>query len=300
MKTATPFARKPPWLRQRLPADPAFGRMEALLAENGLHTICQEGRCPNRGECFSRKTATFLILGDRCTRRCGFCGVAHGAPAPPDAAEPSRIAAAAAALSLAYCVVTSVTRDDLVDGGAGVFAETIRALRNCIPGARIEVLIPDFAGNAAALEIVIAARPDVIAYNLETVERLYPEARPQAAFARSLELLRRIRRAAPGIRVKSGMMLGLGERPGEVEAALRGLLDAGCRIITLGQYLRPKKECLPVIRHLPPEEFDAWRETARSMGFERVASGPFVRSSYHAEELFSPGIASATTPNRTA
>lgn len=281
----TPFARKPAWLRLRLPADPAFGRMQALLTERRLHTVCEEARCPNRGECYSRGTATFLILGDLCTRCCGFCAVAHGAPLPPAPDEPRRIAEAAAALSLQYCVVTSVTRDDLIDGGAGAFAETILALRERIPSARIEVLIPDFQGDAAAVESVIAAGPDVIAHNLETVKRLYPQVRPEAVFARSLELLRRIRSAAPEVCTKSGLMLGLGERQDEVAAALQDLLTAGCRILTLGQYLQPRTECLPVIRHLPPEEFAAWRETALNMGFERVASGPFVRSSYHAGEL---------------
>jgi lipoyl synthase len=281
--------RKPGWLGRPLPSAPAFSRISSLLEDGRLHTVCQEARCPNRGECFSRGTAVFLILGDSCTRRCRFCAVTQGTPEGPDPDEPRRVAEAAARMSLSYIVVTSVTRDDLADGGAGAFAETIRSLRARRPSARIEVLIPDFQGDEAALRTVLDARPDVLNHNLETVARLYPEVRPQAIYGRSLELLRRAGALAPGMTVKSGLMLGLGERPDEVESALRDLLGAGCQILTLGQYLQPKRDCLPVARYVPPGEFDAWREVALGMGFKRVASGPLVRSSYHAEEFYGRG-----------
>jgi lipoic acid synthetase len=277
--------RKPGWLGRPLPSGPVFSRIDALVEDACLHTVCREARCPNRGECFSRGTAVFLILGDCCTRRCRFCAVTQGRPEGLDPDEPRRVADAAARMALDYVVVTSVTRDDLADGGAGAFAETIRLLRARIPSARIEVLIPDFQGDEAALRTVLDARPDVLNHNLETVARLYPEVRPQAIYDRSLELLTRTGSRAPGMAVKSGLMLGLGELPDEVESALRDLLDAGCQILTLGQYLQPKRDCLPVARFVPPGEFDGWREVALGMGFARVASGPLVRSSYHAEEL---------------
>ena len=277
--------RKPDWLRRPLPSDPAFSRIRSLLDDGRLHTVCQEARCPNCGECFSRGTAAFLILGGSCTRRCRFCAVTQGTPERPDPDEPRRVAEAAARMSLDYIVVTSVTRDDLADGGAGAFAETIRALRVRRPGVRIEALIPDFGGDETALRTVIDARPDVLNHNLETVMRLYPAVRPEAVYARSLELLSRVGRRAPDVAVKSGLMLGLGELPDELEAALKDLLAAGCRILTLGQYLQPRKDCLPVARFVPPVEFDAWRKAAFGMGFHRVAAGPLVRSSYQAEEL---------------
>ena len=259
------------------------------MEDGRLHTVCQEARCPNRGECFSRGTAAFLILGGSCTRRCRFCAVTQGTPERPDPDEPRRVAEAAARMSLDYIVVTSVTRDDLADGGAGAFAETIRSLHVCRPSARIEVLVPDFQGDEAALRTVLEVLPDVLNHNLETVARLYPEVRPQAIYDRSLDLLRRAGSRAPGMAVKSGLMLGLGERPDEVESALRDLLGAGCQILTLGQYLQPKRGCLPVARFVPPGEFDAWRETALGMGFAQVAAGPLVRSSYHARELYCNG-----------
>jgi lipoic acid synthetase len=281
--------RKPDWLGRPLPSDPAFFRIRSLLDDGHLHTVCQEASCPNRGECFSRGTAVFLILGDSCTRRCRFCAVTQGTPEGPDPDEPRRVAEAAARMSLSYIVVTSVNRDDLADGGAGFFAETIRFLRARRPSARIEVLIPDFQGDEAALRTVLEALPDVLNHNLETVARLYPEVRPQAIYDRSLELLTRAGSRAPGIAVKSGLMLGLGERPDEVESALSDLLGAGCQLLTLGQYLQPKRNCLPVARFVPPGEFDGWRETALGMGFAQVAAGPLVRSSYHARELYCNG-----------
>jgi lipoyl synthase len=277
--------RKPAWLRRPLPSAPTFSRTRLLLEDEQLHTVCQEARCPNCGECFSRGTAAFLILGDCCTRCCRFCAVTQGTPSKPDPDEPGRIAETASQMGLDYVVVTSVTRDDLPDGGAGAFAETIRCLRSRLPSVRIEVLVPDFEGDGAALATVLAAGPDVLNHNLETVARLYPEVRPQAVYDRSLEVLRQVSMRAPGIAVKSGLMLGLGEQPEEVEAALRDLRDAGCRIVTLGQYLQPKRECLPVARFVTPAEFDAWQEVALRIGFARAASGPLVRSSYHAGEL---------------
>lgn len=284
-KKPSPGSPKPAWLRRRLPSGPVFEEVKVLLKKAHLHTVCEEAMCPNLWECFSRKTATFLILGDTCTRNCGFCAVSHGKPGPLDPMEAVRVAEAAQAMGLSYAVVTSVTRDDLPDGGAEVFAGTIRALREGVPGARVEVLIPDFQGRRVNLESVIAAGPDVLNHNLETVERLYPDVRPQAGYSRSLELMARVKEAAPDLPVKSGMMLGLGERPSEVRSALGDLLDAGCRMLTLGQYLQPSSQHLPVARFVPPDEFDAWRGKALAMGFDQVASGPFVRSSYHAAEL---------------
>ncbi|MCL5808124.1 MAG: lipoyl synthase [Deltaproteobacteria bacterium] len=279
------IARKPLWLRRGIPAAPVHPRLRSFLDDGRLHTVCREARCPNREECFAQGTATFLILGNSCTRRCRFCAVHQGEPRPPDPDEPCRVAEAAVRMSLDYVVVTSVTRDDLHDGGAGAFAETIRAIRVRRPGIRVEILIPDFRGDEDALQIVLAARPDVINHNLETVNRLYPEVRPGAVYTRSLELLGRVGRCAPDVAAKSGLMLGLGERPEELEAALKDLLVNGCRILTLGQYLQPRKGCLPVSRFVPPEEFDTWRRTALTMGFHRVVAGPLVRSSYHAEAL---------------
>lgn len=282
------FVRKPAWLRRGVPSDPAFARLRTLLEAGRIHTVCQEARCPNCAECFAGGRATFLILGDRCTRGCRFCGVTPGEPEPPDPDEPLRIAEAAAGMALGYVVVTSVARDDMADGGAAAFVETIRALRTKLPAARIELLVPDFRGDAAALQRVLEEHPAVLNHNLETVARLYPEVRPRAVYARSLELLGRASRHHSAVAVKSGLMLGLGEYAAEVEGALADLLAAGCRILTLGQYLQPARGRLPVARYLPPEEFEAWRVAALRMGFERVASGPFVRSSYHAEELCAP------------
>jgi len=258
--------------------------VQALIAAGRLHTVCQEARCPNLWECYARNTATFLILGDRCTRDCRFCAVGHGAPAPPDPGEPDRVARAAAEMGLAYVVLTSVTRDDLADGGAAHFAATIAAVRRRLPRARVEVLIPDFQGNLEALAAVIAAGPDVINHNVETVPRLYPRVRPQADYRRSLQLLARV--AASGIPAKSGLMLGLGEDEGEVCTVLEDLRAAGCRILTLGQYLQPTPAHLPVVSWVTPEGFEAWRRRALALGFDEVAAAPLVRSSYHADECF--------------
>jgi len=278
--------RKPPWLTRRLPSGPEYEKIRGLMKRGRLHTVCQEAKCPNIWECFSNRTATFLILGDRCTRNCRFCAVAHNPVEPPDPAEPIRVAQSVEKLGLAYVVVTSVTRDDLPDGGAGHFAKTIREIHRRIPEAVIEVLIPDFKGDAEALRTVLEARPQVLNHNIETVPRLYAAVRPGAVYARSLELLGRVRAIDASIPTKSGLMLGLGETTAEIRQTLQDLLDAECRMLTMGQYLQPSKDHLPVARFVPPAEFDQWQKTAFQMGFSEVASGPFVRSSYHAKELF--------------
>jgi lipoic acid synthetase len=277
---------KPAWLKKTLPKGSEYEKVRAVLGRGKLHSVCQEAKCPNIWECFSQETATFLILGDRCTRNCRFCAIAHGPLNPPDPEEPGRVGEAAKSMGLSYVVITSVTRDDLSDGGAGLFAETIREIRKKIPNALVEVLIPDFQGNTGALQTVLDAGPNVLNHNLETVPRLYPMARPEAVYRRSLDLLKNACAYAPDIPTKSGLMLGLGESPEEVDVTLKDLLETGCSILTLGQYLQPSKEHLPVERFIPPSEFDKWREQALEMGFSQVASGPFVRSSYHAKELY--------------
>jgi len=281
-----PNTRKPPWLTRRLPSGPEYEKIRRLMNRGRLHTVCQEAKCPNIWECFSNRTATFLILGDRCTRNCRFCAVAHSPVAPPDPAEPVRVAETVEKLGLAYVVITSVTRDDLPDGGAGHFAKTIREIHRRIPEAVIEVLIPDFKGDAEALRAVLEARPQVLNHNIETVPRLYATVRPGAVYARSLELLERVKTIDASIPTKSGLMLGLGETTAEIRQTLQDLLDVECRMLTLGQYLQPSKDHLPVARFVPPAEFEQWQQTAFQMGFSEVASGPFVRSSYHAKELF--------------
>jgi len=278
--------RKPPWLRKSLPKGAEHQTVRKLLRENRLHTVCEEALCPNIWECFSRGTATFLIMGSLCTRGCRFCAMSRGKPAPLDSEEPSRVAGAARQLDLTYVVVTSVTRDDLPDGGASFFADTITKIREDVPGARVEVLIPDFQGDAQALASVIRAHPDVLNHNVETVPRLYPVARPDSSYRRSLALLERVKKDVPEIPVKSGIMLGLGETAKEIRQTLRDLADAGCDILTMGQYLQPSKKNLAVERFVHPDEFDDWRVTALEMGFSGVVSGPLVRSSYRAGELY--------------
>lgn len=283
-----------PWLRRRLPSRGHAPEVAALLKDLGLQTVCQQAHCPNQGECFASRTATFLILGKDCTRGCRFCAIHRTpAPAPPDPAEPENVAAAAERLGLRHVVITSVTRDDLPDGGAGHFAATIRAVRARLGEATIEVLTPDFQGSREALAAVFAAAPDVFNHNTETVPRLYASVRPEADYARSLAVLGTVReladteRAATGRRTftKSGLMLGLGERDEEVRAVLGDLRRVGCDVLTLGQYLAPSAEHEPVAEFICPERFDAWAAEARAMGFRAVAAGPFVRSSYHAEEV---------------
>lgn len=280
------WVQKPDWLKRRLPSGSEFEKIRGMLHKDRLHTVCQEAKCPNIWECYSRQTATFLILGSHCTRNCRFCSVETGPPAPPDEDEPVRVAEVARQMALKYVVVTSVTRDDLDDGGAGIFARTIREIRRKIPDVCVEVLIPDFQGNTDALLTVLEARPDILNHNIETVPRLYGRVRPEADYQRSLDLLAHVYRYDSSIPTKSGLMLGLGETPTEIKQTLGDLLKAKCRILTLGQYLQPTKRHLDVKRYIPPAEFDEWRETALAMGFQEVASGPFVRSSYHAKDLF--------------
>lgn len=277
---------KPDWLKRRLPTGSAYESVKEMIGRDRLHTVCQEAKCPNMWECFSHHTATFLIMGSRCTRNCRFCSVPGGDPEPPDPEEPGRIARVSREMGLKYVVITSVTRDDIADGGAAIFAETIKAIRRQIPDACVEVLIPDFQGNEEALYTVLKAEPDVLNHNIETVPRLYPRVRPEANYRRSLNLIQQAHDYAPTLPTKSGIMLGLGETTVEIKQTLEDMLQAGCRILTLGQYLQPSKNHLAVERFIPPEEFETWRKKALKMGFEEVASGPFVRSSYHAHELF--------------
>lgn len=278
----------PHWLRPAAPKGPQLATLGRRLVEMGVHTVCQSARCPNIGECFGQGNATFLILGDTCTRDCRFCAVDHGPPAPLDPDEPTRVAKAARVLGLHYIVVTSVTRDDLPDGGAGQFAATIAALRERLPEAQVEVLVPDFRGSVEAVGTVLAARPHLFGHNVETVPRLYPQVRPQADYSRSLEVLRAARRLAPEVMTKSGLMVGLGESENEVVAVLRDLREAGASAVTIGQYLQPSRAQLPVVEYVPPPVFARYRRAARELGFPHVLSGPLVRSSYHAAELAEP------------
>jgi lipoyl synthase len=277
--------RKPAWLKRRLPSGPVYGETRGLLEAFHLHTVCQEAQCPNRFECFSKKTATFLIMGPKCTRNCRFCSVDSGPDGPPDPEEPVRVARAARDMGLRYVVVTSVTRDDLPDGGAHLFAETIREIRSRIDQVLVEVLIPDFKGDARSLVTVLDAEPDVLNHNIETVPRLYERVRPEADYRRSLTLLARARKNSASVPVKSGIMLGLGEKPAEIRETLQDIYDSGCRIMTIGQYLQPSRHHLPVDRFVRPEEFESWRKAALHLGFGQVFSGPFVRSSYKAAEM---------------
>jgi lipoyl synthase len=275
---------KPPWLRVPLPDAAVFRKVKQVLREQRLHTVCEEARCPNIGECFSRGTATFMVLGDLCTRRCPFCDVAHGRPQPPDANEPLHLAETVGQLRLSYVVITSVDRDDLRDGGAGHFAACIRAVRAHSPATRIEVLTPDFRGRLeAALDLLAADPPDVMNHNLETVPRLYREARPGADYAHSLRLLAEFKRRRGEVLTKSGLMLGLGETDAEVVDVMRDLREHGVDMLTIGQYLQPRPGNLPVRRYATPSQFDALRASAMAMGFAHAACGPLVRSSYQAD-----------------
>ncbi|MCQ8105640.1 lipoyl synthase [Methylomonas sp. SURF-2] len=276
--------RKPDWIRIRLPAGEKVNQIKQTLRENRLHTVCEEAACPNLGECFSHGTATFMIMGDLCTRRCPFCDVAHGKPAALDADEPENLAATVAAMALKYVVVTSVNRDDLRDGGAGHFAACIGAIRRLSPDTTIEILTPDFRGRMdAALQILQQQACDVFNHNLETVPRLYPEARPGADYLTSLRLLQRHKQLLPAVPTKSGLMLGIGETEAEVVQVMRDLLAHGCGMLTLGQYLQPSKEHLAVREYIHPDQFKRYAGIARELGFQQVASAPLVRSSYHAD-----------------
>jgi len=276
--------RLPPWVRSRLPSAEDLARISSWTYQRGLATVCQEARCPNRGDCFHRRTATFLILGPRCTRNCRFCAVEHGSPSPVAADEPLRVASSVKALGLKFTVITSVTRDDLPDGGASVFAETIEAIRRECPGTGIEVLVPDFQGSEDALRVVVEASPDVLNHNLETVPRLYPQVRQGASYERSLELLRRVRTWAPRMWTKSGIMVGVGETLDEILGLMRDLVRVECQVLTIGQYLQPSMLHHPVERYLHPDEFEELKALALAQGMAKVVAGPLVRSSYHAAE----------------
>ncbi|ACD83579.1 lipoyl synthase [Candidatus Methylacidiphilum infernorum] len=273
---------KPPWLRAKIPGGAAYNEIRGIVRSYNLHTVCESALCPNIGECWSRRTATLMILGDRCTRSCRFCAVTTARPLPVNYEEPKNVALAIKAMGLKYAVITSVARDDLKDGGAEMWAQTIKEVRALNPETKIEVLIPDFRGNMKSLLTVLEARPDVLNHNVETVPRLQKRVRPQARYERSLEILKRS--AQEGFPTKTGLMLGIGETTGEIESTLVDLYGIGVRILTLGQYLRPSKDHLPIDRWVSPEEFNAWKEFALKMGFHHVESGPLVRSSYHADE----------------
>lgn len=280
-RTGRGTRRLPPWFKVKLQTGSDYQDVRRIVAQQGLHTICEEARCPNIWECWNNRTATFLILGDVCTRRCHYCSVTTGRPHALDAEEPRRVAEAVRSLGLRHAVITSVNRDELVDGGAAVFADTIRAVRDLAPTCTVEVLVPDFQGSVDALNHVMEAEPDILNHNIETVPRLFPSLRPQGKYARSLTLLSRA--AERNGNTKSGMMVGMGESPQEIREVLNDLRSVGCRMLSIGQYLQPTAAHVPVSRFYTPEEFQAFRAEGLALGFDHVESGPLVRSSYHAE-----------------
>lgn len=282
--------RKPPWLKKRIPPFQDLQKIKSILTEADLHTVCEEARCPNLGECFSQGTATILILGRICTRNCGFCAVEHGDPVPPDEAEPYHVAQAIKKMELQYVVITSVTRDDLPDGGASHFAKTIQAIRALDPTIKVEILIPDFKGDVGCLNKVLRESPDVLNHNVETISRLYPVVRPEADYKRSLILLKKSKESYPYVHTKSGFMLGLGESKEEVLDLFQDLREAKCDFLTIGQYLQPHTNRLPVVRYVQMEEFEAYRKIGKEIGFKMVSSGPFVRSSFHASQMFDGNV----------
>ena len=288
--------RLPTWLKVRLTTGPRFNAVRNRLRESGLHTVCEGADCPNRNECWNAGTATALILGDRCTRTCRFCNIAKGLPQKVDEGEPRRVAAALAALGLSYAVVTSVTRDDLPDGGAAQFAATIRAIRSVSPECRVEVLVPDLGGSGPALDRVLEARPDVLNHNIETVPSLYRCVRPEADYVRSISVLARA--AEKGVVTKSGIMVGLGETLAEVRSVLADLRKAGCAMVTIGQYLQPRKDLLPVARYYHPDEFAMLRQEGLAAGLREVMAGPLVRSSYRAASVVEGGLPRERTQER--
>jgi lipoic acid synthetase len=289
VETSTTLPRKPSWIRAKAPMGKNVNRIRRLLREKQLSSVCEEAACPNLGECFHKGTATFMIMGDICTRRCPFCDVSHGKPSPLDAEEPAKLAEAIETLGLKYIVITSVDRDDLRDGGASHFSACIQAIRQRTPKTKIEILTPDFRGRVEqALDRLKQTPPDVFNHNLETVPRLYRQARPGADYGQSLELLRRFKIIQPEVPSKSGLMLGLGERIEEIEQVMRDLRAHGCNMLTLGQYLQPSRDHLPVDRYVSPEEFEELRLIGEKMGFSNIASGPMVRSSYHADLQANP------------
>ncbi|HZE56335.1 MAG TPA: lipoyl synthase [Chthoniobacterales bacterium] len=278
-------AQKPPWIKVRLPSNPVFFSTKALISDLRLHTVCESAQCPNRWECWSQGTATMMIAGERCTRACGFCAVTTAKPFALEEDEPQRVAEAVRRMGLKHVVVTAVARDDLKDGGANHFARTIEAIRDMDPSVIIEVLVPDFHAQTWCIRIVLDAAPDIFNHNLETVERLTPLVRSRAKYRTSLDVLRQAKELAPKIVTKSGVMLGLGEREPELFQTMDDLREIGCQVLTMGQYLRPTANHLPVVEFISPERFDAYGEIARAKGFEHVASGPLVRSSYHAADF---------------
>jgi lipoyl synthase len=288
---------RPKWLRAPAPVGENYRELKDLITRLKLHTVCESAACPNVGECWNRRTATFMILGNVCTRRCGFCAVQKGAPLAIDYDEPRRVAEACATLDLRYAVITSVNRDDRKDGGAELFALTIQAIRQRLPGCRVEVLVPDFQGSHPAMDIVMNAHPDVLNHNTETIPRLYRQVRLGARYERSLDMLRYAKQVRPHIPTKSGLMLGLGETETEVLSVLRDLRSHQVDILTLGQYLRPSQKHLPVLRYVPQHEFDDYKIAGREMGFAHVEAGPLVRSSYHADSSQESAVASHSCSN---
>jgi len=291
--TVPRLAPRPEWLRAPAPVGANYRDLKSLITRLGLHTVCESAACPNVGDCWNRRTATFMILGNICTRRCGFCAVQKGPPLEVDMDEPRRVAEAVEAMGLKYAVITSVNRDDRKDGGALLFAMTIRAIRERVPGCRVEVLVPDFQGSRVAMELLMEARPDVFNHNTETVPRLYRQVRLGASYERSLDVLAYAKKLRPDAPVKSGLMLGLGETMDEVKAVMRDLRASCVDILTLGQYLRPSPKHLPILRYIRPEEFAEYRRSGSEMGFAHVEAGPLVRSSYHADEAASAAVGGA-------
>ena len=281
-KNTADVLRRPHWLKAKLPGGERYTHLRSIIDTYKLHTVCEEARCPNMGECWNSGTATFMILGNVCTRSCTFCAVKTGRPTQLDTDEPRRVAETIKLMGIKHAVITSVNRDELEDGGAKIFAETIRAARELVPALTIEVLIPDFMGDEDALTIVLDAKPDILNHNVETIPRLYPEVRPQAKYERSLQLLERAKRR--GAVTKSGVMVGLGDEFDEIVRVMHDLRNVGCDIITIGQYLQPTKEHHPILRYITPEEFLKFKDIGLSIGFRHVESGPLVRSSYHAEQ----------------
>ena len=278
-------SRKPSWLKVRSPGGPNYLRLQKLMRSGSLHTVCEEASSPNIGECWEAGTATFMILGDVCTRACKYCGVAHGMPSGLDTDEPRRVAETVAVMALEHVVITSVNRDELPDGGAGIYADTIRRIQEAVPGCSVEVLIPDFKGDEDALQVVVDARPAILGHNLETVERLHPDVRPGGRYWRSISLLGAVKRMAPDMLTKTGIILGMGEEADEIRQAMADLREAAVDILTLGQYLRPSPMHIPVARWVTPDEFAEWKRIGEEeLGFRHVESGPLVRSSYHAKE----------------
>ena len=288
-----PHRRLPPWLKVRMPGGANYLQIRDLLRNSDLHTVCEEARCPNIGECWERRSATFMILGDICTRRCHYCAVTTGRPVGLDLMEPQRLAQTVAHLGLTYCVVTSVNRDDLADGGAFIFAQSIKEIHRQVPGCKVEVLTPDFAGSQAALEKVVSAQPEVFNHNIETCRRVFHSVRPRGDYDLSLDLLRQVKTLDPRMATKSGIIIGMGEEWDEIVETMEDLRRARCDLLTIGQYLRPSLKHIPVSRFYTPDEFNRLGDIGRSLGFKHVASGPLVRSSYHADEQHA---AASTTP----